>query len=72
MKLYPLMLLQRIWVQKIHTGFRGADIKISRSLLSLNFGKAIYGGTIYTAADPFYAMLFGQIMKHKEIMLRFG
>lgn len=65
MCLYPPMLLQRIWVQKIHKGFKGADIKINRSLFTLNFGKAIFGGTIFSATDPFYAILFGQILKHK-------
>lgn len=65
MRFYPPMLLQRIWVQKIHTGFRGTDIKINRSLFTLNFGKAIFGGTIFSATDPFYAILFGQILKHK-------
>jgi hypothetical protein len=65
MRLYPPLLLQRIWVQKIHKNFRGADVKINRSLMTLNFGKAIFGGTIYTATDPFYAMLFGQLLKHK-------
>lgn len=40
-------------------------MKINRSLITLNFGKAIFGGTIYTAIDPFYAMLFGQLLKHK-------
>jgi len=66
MRLYPPLLLQRIWVQKIHKNFRGADVKINRSLFTLNFGKAIFGGTIYTATDPFYAMLFGQIFRHKN------
>ena len=65
MRLYPPMLLQRIWVQKIYKGFKGADIKINRSLFTLNFGKAIFGGTIFSATDPFYAILFGQILKHK-------
>ena len=65
MRLYPPLLLQRIWIQNIASGFKSADIKINRSLLTLNFGKAIFGGTIYTATDPFYAMLFGQILKHK-------
>lgn len=65
MRLYPPLLLQRIWVKKIDKGFRGAEVKINRSLVTLNFGKAIFGGTIYTAADPFYAMLFGQVLKHK-------
>lgn len=65
MRLYPPLLLQRIWVKKVHPDFRGADVKINRSLITLNFGKAIFGGTIYTATDPFYAMLFGQVLKHK-------
>jgi hypothetical protein len=66
MRLYPPFLLQRIWVQKIYKGFSGADIKINRSLLTLNFGKAIFGGTIYAAIDPFYALLFGQLLKNKN------
>lgn len=65
MRLYPPLLLQRIWVQSIDSGFKGAQVKINRSLITLNFGKAIFGGTIYTATDPFYAMLFGQLLKHK-------
>lgn len=66
MRLYPPLLLQRIWLKKIDEGFRGADIKINRSLFTLNFGKAIFGGTIYSATDPFYAMLFGQILRNKN------
>jgi len=65
MRLYPPLLLQRIWIRNIDAGFKGADVKINRSLITLNFGKAIFGGTIYTATDPFYAMLFGQLLKHK-------
>lgn len=65
MRLYPPLLLQRIWVKKIHKNFRGADIKINRSLFTLNFGGAIFGGTLYSATDPFYAMLFGQILNHR-------
>ncbi len=66
MRLYPPFLLQRIWVQKIYKGFRGADIKINHSLLTLNFGKAVFGGTIYAAIDPFYALLFGQLLRNEN------
>ena len=65
MRLYPPLLFQRIWVKQIHKDFKGADIKVNKSLFTLNFGKAIFGGTIYSATDPFYAMLFGQIFRHK-------
>lgn len=65
MRLYPPMLFQRIWVKKVHKGFKGIDIKINRSLFTSNLGNSIFGGTIFSATDPFYALLFGQIMQHK-------
>lgn len=65
MRLYPPMLFQRIWVKKIYKDFRGADIKINRSLFTTNFGSSIFGGTIFSATDPFYALLFGQLMQRK-------
>ena len=69
MRLYPPLLLQRIWVQKIDKDFKGAEVKINRSLFTLNFGKAIFGGTIYAGTDPFYAMLFGQILRNKNYQI---
>ena len=62
---YPPMFFQRIWVKKVHPGFKGIDIKINRSLFTSNLGNSIFGGTIFSASDPFYALLFGQIMQHK-------
>lgn len=66
MCLYPPMLFQRIWVKKVHKDFRGIDIKINRSFFTSNLGNAIFGGTIFSATDPFYALLFGQIMLRKN------
>lgn len=65
LRLYPPLLLQRIWIQGIFPEFKGASVKINRSIITLNFGNAIFGGTISTATDPFYALLFGQLLKHK-------
>jgi len=65
MRLYPPMLFQRIWVKKIYKGFTGIDVKINRSLFTTNLGNSIFGGTIFSATDPFYALLFGQLMQRK-------
>jgi hypothetical protein len=65
MRLYPPMLFQRIWVEKFHKDFRGVDVKIHRSLFTTNLGSSIFGGTIFSASDPFYALLFGQVMQRK-------
>jgi acyl-coenzyme A thioesterase PaaI-like protein len=65
MRLYPPMLFQRIWVKKFHNGFRGVDVKINRSIFTTNLGNSIFGGTIFSATDPFYALLFGQLMQRE-------
>ena len=65
MRFYPPMLFQRIWVKNIHNNFKGIDIKINRSLITSNLGNSTFGGTIFSATDPFYALLFGQILQHK-------
>lgn len=68
--LYPPLLFQRIWVKKFHKGFRGVDVKINRSLFNKNYNGSIFGGTIYAATDPFYALLFDQLLKREGFKVR--
>ncbi|RZL31983.1 MAG: DUF4442 domain-containing protein [Pedobacter sp.] len=70
MCLYPPLLFQRIWVKKFHNGFRGVDVKISNSFLNRNYNGSIFGGTIYAATDPFYAILFDQLMQRRGFKVR--
>lgn len=65
MRLYPPLLLQRIWVVKIEKGFAGVQVKISKSLVNKNYNNSIFGGTISAAADPFYPVLFHQLFTSK-------
>lgn len=70
MNAYPPLLFQRIWVKKFHKGFLGVDVKISNSFLNRNYNGSIFGGTIYAATDPFYAILFDQLMQRKGFKVR--
>ena len=68
--LYPPLLFQRIWVKNFHKGFRGVDVKINKSLFNKNYNGSIFGGTIFAATDPFYALLFDQILQRKGFKVR--
>ena len=70
MNAYPPLLFQRIWVKKFHPGFLGVDVKISNSFLNRNYNGSIFGGTIYAATDPFYAILFDQLMQRRGFKVR--
>ena len=70
MNVYPPLLFQRIWVKRFHKDFLGVDVKISNSVLNRNYNGSIFGGTIYAATDPFYAILFDQLMRRKGYKCR--
>jgi len=70
MRFYPPLFLQRIWVVKIDDGFRGATVKVRKSFFNRNYNDSIFGGTIFSAADPFYAVLFHQIFTRKGYSIR--
>lgn len=67
---YPPLFFQRIWVKRFHKGFRGVDVKIVRSFLNRNYNASIFGGTIYGATDPFYAILFDQLLQRQGFKTR--
>jgi hypothetical protein len=65
--LYPPFLLNRIFVKYVSDDFRRADIKIKKSWLNKNLQGTIFGGTLYSAADPYPALLYWQIFAQKGI-----
>jgi len=70
MRLYPPLLSQRIWVQKFGKGFTSVEVKIGKSFLNKNYNSSIFGGTIFAAADPYYALLFDQILQRRGFKVR--
>jgi acyl-coenzyme A thioesterase PaaI-like protein len=70
LRFYPPLLFQRIWVVRFEKGFRGVKVKVNKSLINNNYNNSIFGGTIFAAADPFYPLLFHQILIHKGYKVR--
>ena len=64
-RLYPPLFFQRIWVKRFHKNFRGVDVKLAHSLVNRNYNGSIFGGSIFSATDPFYAILFDQIFQRE-------
>lgn len=48
----------------------GVDVKINNSFLNRNYNGSIFGGSIYAATDPFYAILFDQLMQRRGFKVR--
>ncbi|MDP3468192.1 MAG: YiiD C-terminal domain-containing protein [Daejeonella sp.] len=70
MRFYPPLFFQRIWVIKFDKGFTGVHVKIAKSFWNINYNRTIFGGTIFSASDPFFALLFDQILQRRGIKCR--
>ncbi|MFM6954002.1 MAG: DUF4442 domain-containing protein [Sphingobacteriaceae bacterium] len=70
MRLYPPLLFQRIWVRRFEPGFTAVEVVIVKSFMNKNYNKSIFGGTIFTATDPFYAILFDQALQRRGLKCR--
>ncbi|MEZ0453025.1 DUF4442 domain-containing protein [Sphingobacterium thalpophilum] len=63
LRVYPPFLFQGIWVKKISPGFKGAEVKIYKTLFNINTNKTLFGGTIFAAADPIFPILLDQYLQ---------
>ena len=61
MNLYPPLFFNRIRVVRVSKNFKEVDVVIKKSLLNKNIQGTIFGGTLFSAADPYYTRMYDQI-----------
>lgn len=65
MRVFPPLLFSRVWLKSVATDFRSCEIHVTPSLLNRNLQRTVFGGTLFSAFDPFYAILFWQYFAHR-------
>lgn len=70
LRFYPPLFFQRIWVVKFADDFKWVEVKVNKSFININYNRTLFGGTIFSASDPFYAILFDQILGKKGYKTR--
>ena len=67
MNLYPPLIVNRISVKRISGDYKLVEVRVKKSILNRNLQKSIFGGTIFSAADPFHALMYWQIFKMRGV-----
>ncbi len=70
LNLYPPLFFQRVRIVEIRDGFRYCRVEVRRSLLTRNLNGSTFGGAIFAAADPFYAVMYWQIFARRGRRVR--
>ena len=67
---FPPWLFQGIRLVELDPEFRRCVVRVRRSRLTRNLQGTTFGGTIFAAADPMFAILYWQILAHRGIRVQ--
>ena len=66
LNIYPPLLFNRIVLIEISRDFSEMNVIIKKSLFNMNFYKSIFGGTIFSACDPYFPIMYYNIFKKRN------
>ena len=67
MNFFPPLFINRIKIVENDSDFMNLKVEVKYSWLNKNLQKAIFGGTIFSAIDPYYAVMYWQIFSTRGI-----
>ena len=67
LRFYPPFFFQRIVVKEIHPEFLHMHLRVKRSLLTRNPAGTTFGGTIFSATDPLYALMLSSALERRGL-----
>ncbi|HXV76992.1 MAG TPA: DUF4442 domain-containing protein [Candidatus Polarisedimenticolaceae bacterium] len=70
LRLFPPFLAGRTRVVDVSDDFLRCRVRVRRSPLTRNLQGSIFGGTIFSAADPFFAMLYWQALARRGLRVQ--
>ena len=61
---FPPLFFNRIAITRLSSDYRTMEVRVRKSLLNKNLQGTLFGGTIFSAADPYHAIMYWQAMAH--------
>lgn len=67
--LYPLYLFTRTRVKYVAPDWKEMVVTLSKSLVTRNYVGTTFGGSMYSAADPFFMLMLIKILGIKDYLI---
>lgn len=68
MNLYPPLLVNRARIKYVAQDYSELIVILKKSIINRNMAGTIFGGSIFSAADPFHAVMYWQIFAKRYNM----
>ena len=65
LNIFPPLLFNRIVLKEISDDFMQMKVVLRRALFNINFHKTIFGGSIFSACDPYFPTMYYHIFASK-------
>ncbi|MBT3417585.1 MAG: DUF4442 domain-containing protein [Flavobacteriales bacterium] len=66
MNMFPPLFFNRIILKEVSEDYSYMKVKIRKSILNMNFHRSIFGGTIFSAFDPYFPTMYYNIFAQKN------
>jgi hypothetical protein len=66
LNLFPPLLFSRIVLKEVSDDFLEMRVVLRRALFNMNFHKTIFGGSIFSACDPYFPTMYYHIFANKR------
>ena len=66
LNLFPPLLFNRIVLKEISDDFMQMKVVLRKVLFNINFHKTIFGGSIFSACDPYFPTMYYHIFANKN------
>ena len=66
LNIFPPLLFNRIVLKEISDDFMQMRVVIKRALFNINFHKTIFGGSIFSAFDPYFPTMYYHVFAKKN------
>ena len=67
LNLFPPLLFNRISIKSISENFMEIKVRVRFSWMNKNFQQTIFGGTIFSAVDPYFPTMYWHIFSRKKL-----
>ena len=66
LNIFPPLLFNRIVLKDIKNDYSELNVIVKKSILNMNFHKTIFGGTIFSAFDPYFPTMYYNIFHQRN------
>ena len=66
LNIFPPLLFNRIVLKHISDDFSEMQVVLKKAIFNINFHKTIFGGSIFSACDPYFPTMYYHIFANKD------